>query len=200
MTNSSVRVDFLGYEFVFHLNNRNKVELSCGVTEAKRQKYNKRMDEFIKSYQGRGTIPSEKGDLELLRHRIAAFTQRTVYISKHFNSSQWKVKGFIANYGELRYLTDTNLIDSDTKQFLDNMVNEAFERAGLPLPYFIKGAYGNRGYNLLENLKHNKTMLLVEHIGIDKTTLEKMCAKIGILSTVKSSENDDRQAIRDIVN
>ncbi len=192
LTNSSVRVDFLGYEFAFRRNN-DKTELRCGITEAKRKKYNKRMDEFIDAYQGRGKIPSDKGDLELLRHRVAAFTQRTVYMSKHFNSSQWKVKGFIANYGELRYLTDTTIIDSPTKRFLGNMVNEAFIRAGLPIPYFIKGADGNKGYNLLENLKHNKTMLLVEHIGIDKNALEKMCQKIGIALTVKTNGSDDSQ-------
>ncbi|WMJ84453.1 hypothetical protein ACS3UN_07125 [Oscillospiraceae bacterium LTW-04] len=192
LTNSSVRVDYLGYEFIFRLNN-DKVELRCGITEAKRKKYNKRMDEIIDAYQGMGTVPSEEGDLELLRHRIAAFAQRTVYMSKHFNSSQWKVKGFIANYGELRYLTDTTIIDSVSKRFLNNMVDEAFYRAGLPLPYFIKGANGNRGYNLLENLKYNKTMLFVEHIGIDRNTLEKMCQKIGIPLTVRSNERNDSQ-------
>lgn len=192
LTSSSVRVDFLGYEFVFRLNN-DKVELRCGITEAKRKKYNKRVDEFIKAYQGKGTMPSEEGDLELLRHRVAAFTKRTVYMSKHFNSSQWKVKGFIANYNELRYLIDTTMIDPTTKRFLSNMVDEAFNRAGLPIPYFIKSAVGKKGYNLLENLKCNKTMLFVEHIGIDKNTLEKMCQKIGITITVRSNGNDDSQ-------
>lgn len=192
LTNSFVRVDYLGYEFAFRLKN-DIVELRCGITEAKRKKYNKRIDEFINAYQGRGTVPSEKGDLELLRHRIAAFTQRTVYMSKYFNSSQWKVKGFIANYSELRYLTDTIIIDPVTKRFLNNMVDKAFYRAKLPLPYFIKGANDKRGYNLLENLKYNKTMLFVEHIGIDRKTLEKMCQKIGLPLTVKSNEHDDRQ-------
>lgn len=192
LTSSPCHVDFLGYEFIFRLNN-DKVELKCGITVVKRKKYNKRMDEFIDAYLGRGTVSSEEGDLELLRHRVAAFTQRTVYMSKHFNSSQWKVKGFIANYGELRYLTDTTMIDLATKRFLSNMVDEAFNRAGLSTPYFIRGAAGKKGYSLLENLKCNKTMLLVEHIGIERNTLEKMCQKIGINLTVRSNGSDDSQ-------
>lgn len=192
LTNSPCRVDFLGYEFVFRLNN-DKIELKCGITVAKRKKYNKRMDEFIEAYQGRGPLPNEGGDLELLRHRIAAFTQRTVYTSKHFNSFQWKVKGFIANYGELRYLTDTTIIDPATRRFLNNMVDDAFNRAHLPIPYFVKGAVGTKGYNLLENLKCNKTMLFVEHIGIDRITLEKMCQKTGIALTAGSSGSDGSQ-------
>lgn len=192
LTGSVCCVDFLGYEFALRLNNA-KVELKCGITETKKKKYNKRMDEFIAAYKGKGTVPGEEGDLELLRHRVAAFTQRTVYASKHFNSSQWKVKGFIANYGELRYLIDTPIIDSNTKTFLSDMVEKAFYRAELPLPYFIKGAVGKKGYSLLENLKYNKTMLLVDHIGVDRNTLEKMCQKIGITLTVRANGSDDSQ-------
>jgi len=190
LTASFCRVDFLGYEFSFRLN-KDKVELKCGITGEKRKKYNKRMDELIAAYQGRGTVPSDGGNLELLRHRVAAFTQRTVYTSKHFHSYQWKVKGFIANYGELRYLTETPIIDTATKKFLKNMVEEAFHRARLPLPYFIKGAAEQKGYNLLENLKSNKTMLLAEHIGIDRSALEKMCQKIGISLMVRTSVSDN---------
>ena len=63
-------------------------------------------------------------NLELLRHRIKACASREVYISKHFKSNVWKVKGFISNYGELRYFLDTPLIESNTKAFLENMIED----------------------------------------------------------------------------
>lgn len=167
-------IDYLGYEFLFSRTPQNKINVQYGITESKQKKYCKRVDRIISLY----TNPSspDYNNLELLRHRIMAFASREVYISKHFKSNVWKVKGFISNYGELRYLLDSPLLESDTKAFLQNMIKERFNSNGVPLPYFLK----TNGYNLFENLKRNKTLLLVDTIGYDYESLSKLCQSVGI--------------------
>jgi hypothetical protein len=156
-------VDFLGYEFFFKKEDaKGKPEIQYGITAEKRDKYNGRVNEIIKDY-------NTNSDVELLRHRIAAFTSRTVYVSRKYNSNVWKAKGFINNYGELRFLIGTPLLHPETNAFLTNMVEDAFTRNFVDLPYFLKGAKNQRGYNLSKNMESNRTLLLVEHVGHDKT-------------------------------
>jgi len=118
--------------------------------------------------------------MNLLRHRISAFSSRCVYRTKKYNSFLWKTKGFISNYGELRFLLGSKLIIPDTESFLKNMINDGFVRARLEIPYFIKGTNGKAGYDLFNNMEKNKTLLLVEHIGYNKDSLKKLCNNIGI--------------------
>jgi len=178
-----VFIDYLGYNFWFSIGSGREILVKYGITNAKRQKYNRRIDKLIGFYSD-VNHPDYK-NLELLRHRIAAFTSRTVYRNKRFRSDIWKAKGFILNYGELRYLLNTQLIEADTVKFLKDMVNDTFFRAGMPLPYFIAGSRANNGYNLFENMKKNKTLLFVDHIGYDYHALVKLCKKIGIDDTDK---------------
>jgi len=177
MGSNSVSFDYLGYEFWLKLQG-NKTEIKYGITESKREKYNKRLDEFIHCYVD--NLHADYNNLNLLRHRIAAFTSRAVYRSQKYRVEVWKVKGFITNYGELRFLLDTSLIESDTDNFLKNMIEEAFVRASMACPYFLKGSQGQSGYNLYENMKKNKTLLLVDHIGYDYDALVELCKQIGI--------------------
>ncbi|MGL6195579.1 MAG: hypothetical protein ACRC2T_12235 [Thermoguttaceae bacterium] len=178
LSTTSCSIDYLGYEFQLS-SNANNVDLKYGITKAKRKKYNNRIDQLISYFKT--SSHKDCGKLELLRHRIFGFTSRTVYLNKRFRSNVWKVKGFISNYGELRYLLDTDLILDDTKTFLKNMIEEAFARAGIvDMPYFLKGAQSKPGYNLFENMKANKTILLVEQIGHDYNSLVKLCAKVDI--------------------
>ena len=175
---NSCSLDFLGYEFWLSPN-QNKIELKYGITKAKQEKYSNRIDKLISCYTD-PCSPDYK-NLELLRHRIAAFSSREVYLTKHFRSNVWKVKGFISNYGELRYLLGTDLIESDTEHYLKNMIKEAFDREGISIPYFLMGgAQLNCGYNLYENMKSNKTILLVDHIGYDYKSLVALCKQVGI--------------------
>lgn len=171
-------IDYLGYEFWFSRKPKNKIVINYGITEAKRNKYNDRIDKLISCYADPSNV--DCNNLELLRHRIAAFTSREVYLSKHFNSNVWKVKGFISNYGELRYLLGTNLIHADTEEFLKKMVEEAFVRSSIPILYFLSGAKSTSGYSLFENMKVNRTIVLVEHIGYDYNSLVKLCNEVGI--------------------
>ena len=175
-------VDFLGYEFWFSANGKAKIEIKYGITDDKRKKYEDRIDKLISSY----TDPSspDYNKMELLRHRIAAFSSREVYMTKHFRSNIWRVKGFISNYGELRYFLDTGLIESNTEQYLKNMIDDAFDRAKIDKPYFLMGgAKLNCGYNLYGNMKANKTILLVDRIGYDYKSLTALCKQVGINST-----------------
>lgn len=175
-------IDFLGYEFWLDSKpSKNKVEITIqyGITLAKQKKYSDRLDSLISSYKDASSPDYKK--LELLRHRIAAFSSREVYLTKHFRSSVWRVKGFISNYGELRYLLDTGLIEANTERFLKNAIDAAFDRAGVDKPYFLMGGGKlNCGYNLYGNMKSNKTILLVDHIGYDYKALVALCKQVGI--------------------
>lgn len=176
--NNACTVDFLGYEFNFSAA-RKKIEIKYGITDQKRKKYNDRIDKII-SYYTDSKSPDYQ-NLELLRHRIMAFSSREVYLTKNFRTNVWRVKGFIANYGELRYLLNTNLIEASTENFLKNMIEDAINRAGIPTPYFLMGQSKLEcGYNLYGNMKSNKTLLLVDRIGYDYKSLVNLCNKIGI--------------------
>lgn len=177
LTANPVVIDYLGYEFSFSKSASDIVEVVYGITLAKQQKYRKRLEKIISLYIDPSS-PDYK-DLELLRHRILAFSSRVVYINKHFNKDVWKVKGFISNYGELRYLLDTSSVSAGTKYFLQNMIRDAFLNNSVSLPYFMKP----KGYNLFENMKRNKTILLVDNIGYDYSSLINLCKQIDILST-----------------
>lgn len=175
-------IDFLGYEFWFSQNNKNKIQIKYGITEEKRKKYENRIDKLISAY----TDPSspDYNKMELLRHRIAAFSSREVYMAKHFRSNIWRVKGFISNYGELRHFLKTGLIETNTEQYLKNMIDDAFDRANINKPYFLMG--GSKlycGYNLYGNMKVNRTILLVDRIGYDYKSLVSLCKQVGINST-----------------
>jgi hypothetical protein len=185
MGSDTYSFDYLGYEYWLNVQDK-KVKIKYGITQSKRDKYNKRLDELILCY----TDPKHKdyNNLELLRHRISTFSSRSVYLSKRFKSHIWIVRGFITNYGELRCILDTGLLESDTKDFLENMIEEAFNRASVSVPYFIKGSHNKSGYNLLENMRINKTLLLVEHIGYDYHSLIKLCAQIGISNTDRNGK------------
>lgn len=175
-------VDFLGYEFWFdsnQLQNRAEITIQYGITQTKQKKYSGRLDNLISSYKD--PMSPDCGKIELLRHRIAAFSSREVYLTKHFRTSVWRVKGFISNYGELRYLLDTGLIETNTEAFLKNAIKDAFDRAGIDKPYFLTGGgKTDYGYNLYENMKSNKTILLVDHIGYDYNALVALCKQIEI--------------------
>ena len=172
-------VNFLGYEFFFSKNsNVNKIDsiIKYGIADEKRKKYEKKLDKLISFYtQAREQNPQE---LELLRHRIATFSSRQVYITHHKNQNTWHVKGFISNYGELRFFLKAGLLESKTEYFLRNMILDAFKRAKL-MPYFLKGD-SSGSYNLYTNMKLNKTFLFVQNIGYDYQSLVKLCKKIGI--------------------
>ena len=176
---ASYSLDFLGYEFWFSLKNKTRIEIMYGITADKRKKYENRIDKLILSYTD-PTSP-DYNKLELLRHRIAAFSSREVYMTKHFRSNVWRVKGFISNYGELRYLLDTGLIETNTEKYLKNMIDDAFDRAKIDKPYFLMGGVKlDCGYNLYGNMKANKTILLVDRIGYDYKSLVALCKQIGI--------------------
>ena len=74
---------------------------------------------------------------------------------------------------------DKPCVSTGTKQFLLNMIRDAFLNNGVSLPYFMKP----KGYNLFENMKRNKTILLVDNIGYDYSSLKNLCKQIDISDT-----------------
>lgn len=181
LTAHSTSFDFLGYEFWLKKTPDDKVEIQYGITQEKRDKYCGRLEKLIRLC----TDPSSTDyqNIELLRHRIGAFTSREVYLSVKRRANIWKAKGFISNYGELRFLLETPLLHADTEAFLKRMVKEGFLQAGF-IPYFASDADQlNSGYNLYHNMKSNKTLLLVDGIGYDYRALVKLCSQVGISKT-----------------
>lgn len=173
---STSTFDFLGYEFEVRKitkRNREKTDFRYGITQAKINKYTQKVEGIVKEY-----AMSPNKDIELLRHRIKAFTHRSVYQINHYKSAIWKNKGFIANYSELRFRVD--YLTEDTKYFMENVVVKAFVNQGVPLPYFLKGNSSESTYNLYNNMKNYRTQLFVELIGINVETLKKMCKQVGI--------------------
>lgn len=176
-------IDYLGYEFFFS-NDPNK-KLMYGITKEKMDKYNSRLDKIIKYY----IDSSDPNKLELLRHRLRAFTSREVYLDKRNNHNVWKVKGFISNYGELRYFINSTLITNETENFLKNMVKDGFERVKCDLPYFMNTEAQEKRYQLHENLSKNRTLLFAENIGYDLKSLQKLCTQIDIPTTCSSGKS-----------
>lgn len=177
LTPNEVSFAYLGYEF-FLRKDGDSAKVEYGITNKKQKKYSRKLDALILEYKN---SQQTADDLELLRHQIATFTSRTVYQGTKYKRKIWKVKGFIANYGELRFLLESGLIKSGTRTFLKHAVNKSFQNAGLSLPYFLKGSQEG-AYNLFKNMKNKRTILLVQNIGYDESGLNSLCAKIGISS------------------
>lgn len=169
--------DFLGYEFelkkILTRQQKQKTEFRYGITQAKIDKYTQKIEDIVKEY-----VLSPQKDIELLRHRIKAFTHRSVYQISRYKSIVWKNKGFIANYCELRFRM--NSLTKATEDFLKNAVINAFTNQGVPIPYFLKGNRDESIYSLYNNMQNYRTLLFVELIGINHGTLKEMCRQIGI--------------------
>ena len=169
-------VDFLGYEFTMEKNSP-YIDVKYGITDVKKDKYKKRIEEIITLFSDVNS--QDYNNLELLRHRLLAFSCREVYITKKFKSNIWKVKGFISNYGELRYLLNTELVETNTLTFLKDIINDSFSDLGVSLPYFLKGK-SRDAYSLYHNMLKNKTLLFEPHIGYSEVALTNICKKIDI--------------------
>lgn len=175
--------DFLGYSFQLickYEKQKYNYSIVYGISEEKRLKYIDRIKKLFRICYCDKNNKDEYQNTVLLEHRIRCFTTRQVYVLRHLKSYIWKAKGFISNYGELRYLSfdaEKNL-DSKTAEFLEKGLQQAFDdlKLGIESPSFLKH------YNLLENLKKNKTLLFVPKLGYDKSSLEKLCAKVDISS------------------
>ena len=166
--------DFLGYLFVLSVNRTNRVTnttFKYGITQKKIIKYEKKIERLVKEFK-------TNHDIVLFRHRIKAFTCRAVYRVARYKSLIWKTKGFISNYCELRYRMD-HLTD-DTKRFLQNAITDGIANNSLNIPYFMKGNTEESSFSLYNNLLKNKTLLLVDNIGISKSKLIQMCKEVGV--------------------
>lgn len=177
-----IEFNFLGYFFKLTPNtilgkkgNPNKFNITYGISKEKQLKNLDRLRKLIRPYYILDkTKEDEHKNLTLLEHRIRCFTTRQVYVLRHLKSYTWKTKGLISNYGELRYLTNTELLDKETKSFLSNAIYQIFNEFGGKIPQFVSN------YNLLKNMEKNKTMLFVRGIGYDHKSLIRICKQVGI--------------------
>lgn len=199
INNIEESISFLGYEFYFKNESTGRLSVRYGITEEKRDKYKKRIEELIKLYIKDNSSKKEK--LKLLRHRILAFCCRTVYVNKKFNTLVWKVKGFISNYGELRgfLMNNHEKIHEDTLNFLKEGIRKSFvELLGeSEVPYFIKGTNEENSYSLYKSMLKNKTLLFEQHIGYNTEDLRKLCENINIPSTDGSGNKGYYKLVRE---
>lgn len=181
--------DYLGYDFQMTKSN-GKVKFKYGITKTKQEKYTKHIKNLIKICYGNekdGKRVSCQG-IELLRHRIRAFTSRIVYVGSKFKTPIWKTKGLINNYGQLRFLLENDDIDDETVEFLKNMVINAFNELEIEPPYFLKRDVDICSYSLFESMKKNRTLIFDQRIGFSKKALEKMCGKVGLKTHNKNGK------------
>lgn len=174
--NTFYNFNFLGYKFELCSDNKLKTKIQFGLTDSKIQKYKKKIIEIVEDYK-------QDHNIELLRHKLRAFSSRTVYRRKKYLTKIWKVKGFIFNYNELRY--HLNQLDTNTEIFLKDGIKDVFLNIGIPQPYFLGGKQEESPYSMYNNLGKNRTLLFEENkkIGIGKETLIAMCNQIGITAT-----------------
>ena len=168
------KFNYLGYSFVLKVNQKDKTQIGYGITESKRNKYLRKIEDIGNRYL-------VHNNLELLRHEIKAFSSRVVYRRKKYTYKVWKVKGFISNYNELRY--HLNSLDDGTKAFLETAIENKFREIGIyDKCYFLKRKGEKSIYNLYNNLRKNKTLLFEENerVGINFETLKKLCSQVGI--------------------
>lgn len=210
--------DFLGYLFVLSYNDQNKLglklQIACGVTATKREKYKNKIIRIIQCYKNENALPKEIG-VEILRQRLAIFTRRIVYQKKFHRSVIWNVHGFIHTYGQLRDLIISNLaekeeekrkraiiIEESTRKWMESVVVDSFQECEVPLPYFMSksrhffNGYSNSEveiegykYNLLYNMNHNRSVVLVDEIGYSLDAFRQLVMKIGLES--KSNDGED---------
>ncbi len=174
--NKEYNLDFLGYKFILKKKEHN-TEIKYGITNEKINKYKEKIKGIIALFKDE--LSPDYNNIELLRHRILAFSCREVYLTKKFKLNIWKVKGFISNYGELRYLlNEKGLVEKDTEHFLKNIIFDSFNESKVKIPYFLKNQ--GKGYSLYHNMLKNKTLLFHPHIGYSYTSLYNLCEKIGI--------------------
>lgn len=165
--------NFLGYKFALCSDIKLKTKIQFGLTDRKIQKYTEKITRIVEDY-------NQDRNMELLRHKLRAFSSRTVYRRKKYTTNIWKLKGFISNYNELRY--HLNQLDTDTEKFLKDGIKDVFLNVGVAQPYFLEGKPEESPYSMYNNLGKNRTLLFEENkkIGIGKETLIAMCNQIGI--------------------
>lgn len=207
--NNKEVLEFLGYKFILekvNIKNKDKIKVTYGISKTKLVKYEKRVLKILKLFEEKyinGILNEDYNDIELLRHRIDAFTSRTVYLSKKNNKNIWVVKGFISNYGELRYIIKAGLLENETENYLKYKIVDIFDSSQNGTPYFLNNSSKidevNRSYTLYNNIQKNKTLLFLENIGRDYISLVRLCRKIHIDTKDKAYDVLVREYVEKVI-
>lgn len=172
--NSSEVLSFLGYEFELKdvTNSEGSViSFKYGIAEKKRRKYSGIIERSIIQY-------TKDHNLELLRQRIKIYSSRVV-IGRTIGSStfDWLTKGIVANYNELQHHVDA--LRPDTLNFLKNLYFQLMIKHGVSIPYFMRQSAREESiYNILSNMKRNRSIIFQDSIGVSRGTLVKWMRKI----------------------
>lgn len=170
---SSQNLDFLGYNFTIEYDTSRKQPFifKFGITTKKQEKYKSKISQAFVEYRSNGNV-------ELLRHRVKAFSSRVVYTSPlNKENSEWITKGIIANYNELRYHLDD--LDDNTEEFLKNIYYEIMAELGInKIPYFFNINDIESSYILYSTMRRNRSMIFDPKIGIKINHLVQQIRKI----------------------
>ncbi|MDY6339796.1 MAG: hypothetical protein SPL61_09225 [Saccharofermentans sp.] len=111
-------------------------------------------------------------NIELLRQRIKIYSSRVVIGRATDDSTfDWLTKGLVANYNELRHHMDSLI--PETESFMKKLYFDLFRRHGItPIPYFlIQSCREDSIYNILSNMRRNRTLVFQEKMGVSRYTL-----------------------------
>ena len=163
--------NFLGYEFFINMDVQGNISFEYGITAKKRKRYSNIIERAFIDY-------SISKNEELLRQRVKIFSSRVVIARQLVGQSfDWLTKGINANYNELQQYTE--LLHNDTKDFMKNLYYELLRKNHIKRPYFIeKDCDADSMYNILSNLRRNRTILFEEKIGIPAERITEWILKI----------------------
>lgn len=194
--------DFIGVEVSFPKGNKNSasIKLDAAIFDNKdwfehysalhTKKDDSKWDElnWLKEHLICGIEFKKEGSKDIkgvfnsqLKAYMNESSKETVFGILYDEGRLYLFKG-IGNYGELRYFLDTPLIESNTKAFLENMIEDAFNSSSVPLAVLIKNHSEDRrtvvsfllsalfnniskkkeGYNLFGRNHAGKAMLLID--------------------------------------
>lgn len=175
--------DFLGYNFTIEFKKgiKKPFKFRFGITEKKQKKYTAKIRQTFLDYLN-------NKDIELLRHRIKAFSTRVVYsFPLNGESYDWITKGIISNYNELRYHLDD--LDDITEDFLKNVYYKVMDELSITTePYFFNKNDKESIYNLYSTMKRNRSMILDEKIGLKINQL------VGEIKKIDPTYNGNKKA------
>lgn len=176
-TDKNSEFDYLGYLFV-----KDNDKYKYGITEEKRDKYQKRLDDIVSDY-------ILKPNIELLRQRIVYFISRTVfynnYSSRYSNLGSWDVTGITSNYCLLKNAIKYEKIERSTNRYIKDMIYATLcRKLGGNLPYFINSK-SKSWYNIEYGIVHNKSIVFHPKIGWSSKYLCEQIRKLGYKGKLK---------------
>lgn len=161
---------YLGYLF-----QRKDNHYLYGITEEKRNKYQKKIDSIIDDYL-------VNKNQELLRQRIIYFISRVVFYNKYTVESirgSWEVVGISANYCLLKEAIIRDKVESRTSKFLKNVIFSTLMRKTRGKTCYFINSKTKANYSIWNSIEKNKAIVFHSKIGWSIEFLRKQIEKLG---------------------